>query len=255
MYRVGGSARLEVHVKAKAYLGATGQTRETLRDIAFTLEAGQVGAILGPSGCGKTTLLRIIAGLDTRFEGAVAGLASGRLAVVFQEPRLLPWRTVDDNVRLAAPDIAEDELASLFSTLGLSEHRRHFPGELSLGLARRVALSRALAVHPDLLLLDEPLASLDSATAGRLIEEITDLVEARPVTTLLVTHDIEAAIRLADVIFVLSEAPARLLQRIEIPEARRRLTPASASAIAERIEAARFGGAKVALVSRASPGA
>jgi sulfonate transport system ATP-binding protein len=228
---------LEVSIRSKAYVAASGLPRQALREVAFILEKGRVGAIIGPSGCGKTTLLRIVAGLDRRFDGAVALPDSGRLAVVFQEPRLLPWRSVEDNMRLAAPEIDEAELAALFVTLGLVEHRRDYPGELSLGLARRAALARALAIHPDLLLLDEPFASLDAATATGLVEELTDLIEARPVTTLLVTHDIGAAIRLADTVFVLSSGPARLLAQIAIPEPRRRLTPAAMTEIAARIGA------------------
>ena len=237
MSPAGGRAPLEVSIKAKAYLSASGKTLETLREIAFALDKGKVGAIVGPSGCGKTTLLRIVCGLDTRFEGVIVRPDSGRLAVVFQEPRLLPWRSVEDNIRLAAPGIEEAELATLLATLGLVEHRRHFSNELSLGLARRVALARALAVHPDLLLLDEPFASLDAATAGGLVEAIADLVEARPVTTLLVTHDIDAAVRLADVVCVLSDRPARLLAQIPIPRPRRRLTPDAEAQIARQIGA------------------
>lgn len=238
MSPAGDRARLEVSITAKAYLSASGQTLETLSEIGFALEMGKVGAIVGPSGCGKTTLLRIVAGLDTRFAGLVARPGSDRLAVVFQEPRLLPWRSVEDNVRLAAPGVEEAELARLLATLGLVEHRRHFSNELSLGLARRVALARALAVHPDLLLLDEPFASLDAATAAGLVDAISDLVEARPMTTLLVTHDIDAAIRLADVICVLSDRPARLLAQIPIPRPRRRLTPDAEAQIAQQVAAA-----------------
>ena len=238
MSRVGGSTPLEVAIKSKAYSSAAGRTREALGELAFALEIGKVGAIVGPSGCGKTTLLRIIAGLDARFEGFVALPKPVRLAVVFQEPRLLPWRCVEDNVRLVVPVIGDAELGALFAALGLSEHRQHFPNELSLGLARRVALARALAVHPDLLLLDEPFASLDAATAAALVEQITDIVEARGMTTLLATHDIDAAIRLADVVYVLSDGPARLLARIEIADPRRRLTPDAAAGIAAQIAAA-----------------
>jgi sulfonate transport system ATP-binding protein len=238
MSPVGGLARLEVVVKAKAYLGVAGETREALRGVAFTLDKGKVGAIVGPSGCGKTTLLRIIAGLDASFEGSVARPGLGRVAVVFQEPRLLPWRNVDDNVRLVAPDVAETELAALFASMGLSEHRRHFPNELSLGLARRVALARALAVHPDLLLLDEPFASLDAVTATGLAEQIADLVEARTMTTLMVAHDIDQAIRLADVVYMLSAGPARLLAEIGVPDSRRRLTVDGLAQIRAQIAAA-----------------
>ena len=239
MSPVGGSARLEVAVKAKAYRSPSGRTREALGAVAFALDRGKVGAIVGPSGCGKTTLLRIVAGLDESFEGSVARPGIGRIAVVFQEPRLLPWRSVDQNVRLVAPDVAETELAALFASMGLSEHRRHFPNELSLGLARRVALARALAVRPDTLLLDEPFASLDAATAAGLAEQITDIVEARAMTTLMVAHDIDMAIRLADVVYVLSAGPARLLAEIGIPKSRRRLTNDGLAHIRAQIAAAR----------------
>ena len=172
--------------------------------------------MVGPSGCGKTTLLRIIVGLDRDFEGSVRLPAHGRLGIVFQEPRLLPWRTVEDNVRLAAPQASEATLDALFATLGLAEHRRHYPGELSLGLARRVALARAFAVDPELLVLDEPFVSLDAALAARLRAELAELVVRRPVTTLLVTHSIDEAIGLADRIFLLSDFPARLLADVPI---------------------------------------
>ena len=148
-----------------------------LSELTLSLGSGEVGALVGPSGCGKTTLLRIIAGLDRDFEGTVQLPEHGKLGMVFQEPRLLPWRTVEQNVRLAAPG-ANGELDALFATLGLAEHRGHYPGELSLGLARRVALARAFAVEPDLLLLDEPFVSLDAVLAVRLRDELAQLVGA-----------------------------------------------------------------------------
>src|SRR6185503_12660784 len=172
---------------------------------------GEVGALIGPSGCGKTTLLRIIAGLDTDYTGKVQLPDHGRLGMMFQEPRLLPWRTVEDNVRLAAPGATTEALTALFDTTGLSEHRRNYPGELSLGLARRVALVRAFAVEPDLLLLDEPFVSLDKALAIQLANALTALVARRPVTTLLVTHDIEEAATMADRVFLLSNSPCRVI--------------------------------------------
>jgi NitT/TauT family transport system ATP-binding protein len=141
--------------------------------------------------------------------------------MVFQEPRLLPWRTVEDNVRLVAPDIVDAELSRLFAVLELSTHRAHFPGELSLGLARRVALARAFAVEPDLLLLDEPFVSLDEALAARLREQLVSLVESRAMTTLLVTHDLEEAVRLADRVFLLSARPARIVAEIPLATPRR----------------------------------
>src|ERR1700741_4479189 len=123
---------------------------------------GNCAALVGPTGCGKITLLRIVAELDRDFDGIVAIPAHGTLAMVFQEPRLLPWRTVEQNVRLAAPRVTDAGLELLFHTLGLEAHRAHYPGELSLGLTQRVGLARAFAVEPDLLLLDEQFVSLDA---------------------------------------------------------------------------------------------
>jgi ABC-type nitrate/sulfonate/bicarbonate transport system ATPase subunit len=146
--------------------------------------------------------------------------AHGTLGMVFQEPRLLPWRTVEQNVRLAAPRVTDAGLDALFETLGLNAHRNHYPGELSLGLARRVALARAFAVEPDLLLLDEPFVSLDDALAARLREELAELVNRRPVTTLLVTHNVEEAVGLADRLLLLSVSPARILADVAVARPR-----------------------------------
>jgi NitT/TauT family transport system ATP-binding protein len=216
---VGDSDLLDVRIVRKAFRSAAGARADVLRDVAFTLAHGEVGAFVGPSGCGKTTMLRIIAGLDQDFDGAIVR-PSGKLGMVFQEPRLLPWRTVDDNIRLIAPAVDEQTLASLFDTLGLATHRSHFPGELSLGLARRVALARAFAVEPGLLILDEPFTSLDAPLAVRLRDELALLVDRRPVTTLLVTHDLDEAVRLADRLFVLSARPARLIATMPIAQPR-----------------------------------
>jgi ABC-type nitrate/sulfonate/bicarbonate transport system ATPase subunit len=212
--------RLDVGIKRKSYLAASGGTLQVLGELAFSLRTGEVAALVGPSGCGKTTLLRIIAGLERDFEGEVTLPAHGTLGMVFQEPRLLPWRTVEQNVRLAAPRATDPNIDALFRTLGLAAHRDHYPGELSLGLARRVALARAFAVEPDLLLLDEPFVSLDDALAARLREELADLVNSRRVTTLLVTHDVDEAIALADRLLLLSASPARVVA--EVPVARPR---------------------------------
>jgi NitT/TauT family transport system ATP-binding protein len=216
---VGDSDLLDVRIVRKAFRSAAGTRADVLADVAFTLRHGEVGAFVGPSGCGKTTLLRIIAGLDAEFEGTITR-PPGAIGMVFQEPRLLPWRSVDENIRLIAPAVDEETLASLFDTLGLAAHRTHFPGELSLGLARRVALARAFAVAPQLLILDEPFTSLDAPLAARLRDELALLVDRRPVTTLLVTHDLDEAVRLADRLFLLSARPARLLATMPIAQPR-----------------------------------
>jgi NitT/TauT family transport system ATP-binding protein len=155
--------------------------------------------------------------------------------MVFQEPRLLPWRTVEQNVRLAAPAATDASLEALFRTLGLTAHRDHYPGELSLGLARRVALARAFAVEPDLLLLDEPFVSLDDALAERLREELAELVNRRPVTTLLVTHDVDEAIGLADRLLLLSASPARVIGEVLVTRPRTARSPEEFAAVREEI--------------------
>jgi sulfonate transport system ATP-binding protein len=210
------SRRLEVCIKQKFFRAASGDNLHVLGELGFELANGEVAALVGPSGCGKTTLLRIIAGLDRDYQGTVRLPEHCRLGMVFQEPRLLPWRTVEANVRLAAPEATDAALDALFQTLGLAVHRGHYPGELSLGLARRVALARAFAVAPDLLVLDEPFVSLDAALAERLRSELVELVTRRPVTTLLVTHDVEEAIGLADRLLVMSASPARIVAVVPV---------------------------------------
>jgi ABC-type nitrate/sulfonate/bicarbonate transport system ATPase subunit len=226
---------LEVRITGKAYDSASGTRLEALSDIAFALADGDVAAFVGPSGCGKTTMLRILAGLDHAFEGVVKGADPGRIGMVFQEPRLLPWRTAEANVRLAAPGASDAKLAELFSVLELAPHRSHYPGELSLGLARRVALARAFAVDPALLILDEPFVSLDQALATRLRAELATLVERRRMTTVLVTHDVEDAAWLADRIFLLSARPARIIAELTVPGRRGERTAAQIAAMRQRI--------------------
>ena len=220
MSHAGGPAQLDVRIESKSYRSASGGRLDVIRDLKFAIPDGAVAALVGPSGCGKTTLLRIITGLDRDFSGMVRLPEHGKLGMVFQEPRLLPWRTVEANVRLGAPEATDTDLDTLFAALGLAAHRNHYPGELSLGQARRVALARAFAVKPDLLVLDEPFVSLDDALAERLRDELAALVTTRRVTTLLVTHNLDEAIGLADRVFLLSSSPTHVIA--ELPIARPR---------------------------------
>ncbi len=239
MSPVGDRARLEARVVRKSFRAASGQSVPVIANLSFALEEGETGALIGPSGCGKSTLMRILAGLDRNFDGSVHIPANGRVGMVFQEPRLLPWRSVEDNVRLAAPEASEAEVGALFAALGLSDHRTHFPGELSVGLARRAALARAFAVRPTLLLLDEPFVSLDAPLARQLQRDLTMLVESRGIITVLVTHDVGEAIALADQIFVLSARPTHVVGQIQIMRPRAAMSDEERKAVAARIEALR----------------
>ena len=240
---VGASDRLEVEIAAKTYPGARGTPVPALRNLGFVLEAGRIGALIGPSGVGKTTVLRIVAGLDERFEGAVRRPGRGRLGIVFQEPRLLPWRTLQENVVLAteAAGLPRGSEEPLYELLGLSAHRDLYPGELSLGLARRGAIARAFAVKPDLLLLDEPFVSLDPETALRMRDELAGLQARTRPTTLLVTHDLGEALALADQVFVLGGQPGRIVAAMPVLVPRAERTAAVLSALREDLAVLRDG--------------
>jgi sulfonate transport system ATP-binding protein len=225
---------LEVSIARKALRASSGQTRVVLHDVAFSLRKGEICALLGPSGCGKTVLLRIISGLDNDFEGRIVLPSPQRIGMVFQEPRLLPWRSVVQNLRLVGSS-SENDLAEIAAALRLSDHLDHFPGELSLGLARRVAIARAFAVKPDLLLLDEPFVSLDASLAARLREELLALVLKRKATTLIVTHDVDEAISLAGRVIILSAAPGRLIADLTIETPHGAMTAARAAKMKDAI--------------------
>jgi len=199
---------LEIDILRKAFVLAGGGERVVFDHFSLRIEDGAIVALVGPSGCGKSSLLRIIAGLDRKFSGAVK-TPPGRLGMVFQEPRLLPWRNVVDNLRLAAPNLTDSALVDLLIAFELDGHGGDFPGQLSLGLARRVALARAFAVEPDLVLLDEPFASLDRALHTRLRALLSLRIGARKMTALIATHDLDDALLLADeVIFSKPRPPA-----------------------------------------------
>ena len=212
MQTAGGGSRLEIDIAEKKFRTADGDVVTVLKDLAFDVQDGALTCLIGPSGCGKTTTLRLILGLDQNFRGVIRHVSGeSRMAAVFQEPRLLPWRTVEQNVRLVLPAGAEDkDLDGLFTDLGLADKRGSYPGELSLGLARRAALARTFAVEPELILLDEPFVSLDAETAARLRRLLIDVWQSRPTTILMVTHNLREAVELADRIVFLSRLPATI---------------------------------------------
>jgi len=194
-----------------------------IRDLLLEVRPQSMTVLMGPSGCGKTTLLRIVAGLDTRFLGRVHVPDNTCIGIMFQEPRLLPWRTVRQNIAIVAENLSNAELDHLASAVGIADMLPRYPQELSLGLARRVALARAFAPRPDLLLLDEPFVSLDERTADRLRRLLLEVWSARPSTALLVTHNPREAILLADQLVLLAPRPTHVVAVVPlaIPQAKR----------------------------------
>jgi NitT/TauT family transport system ATP-binding protein len=220
----GVTTKFRISVEEKTHIGADGTKLTAIRDLVLDLKPESMTVLMGPSGCGKTTLLRIVAHLDDRYVGEVGIPADTRIGFMFQEPRLLPWRTVRENIELvAAPGFSEDDLERLANSVGIADMLSRYPLELSLGLARRVALARAFATKPDLLLLDEPFVSLDEKTADRLRRLLLDVWSARPTTALLVTHNAREAILLADQLVLLAPRPTHVVavETIDVPQAKR----------------------------------
>lgn len=191
--------------------------RVLFEDFRLTLRRGELLCLLGPSGCGKTTLLNLIAGLIPDYDGELLRQHC-RISYMFQEPRLLPWRTVRQNLALVLHRARYGRIMPLLRELGLADRAEAFPGELSLGMARRVALARSLIVEPDLILMDEPFVSLDPPTARDLYRRVNGIRSARPDTSiLLVTHDIREALLLADRILVLGGRPTAVISEYSPP--------------------------------------
>jgi sulfonate transport system ATP-binding protein len=197
-----------------------------LDGVSLDVEPGEIVAVIGGSGCGKSTLLRAIGGLDPASEGTVT-LDSERITrphekigIIFQEPRLLPWLKVADNVGFGLVDRPKVErverVAAALERVGLSDKAKVWPRELSGGQAQRVAIARALVPRPQVLLLDEPFSALDAFTRADLQDHLLDLwADARP-TLILVTHDVDEAIVLADRVMVMCPRPGRVFDEIEV---------------------------------------
>lgn len=219
MSAAGADPVLRVSIDSKWYRSRGAEPVEAVRDLAFGVEAGEIVCLIGPSGAGKTTSLRILLGLDTDYTGQVSG--AEQAGMVFQEPRLLPWRSVEHNVRLGLPRARRGrDLDGLFGRLGLAPWRASYPKALSLGMQRRVALARALADDPRVLVLDEPFVSLDDAAAAELRGLVVDTVDGAGMSVLMVTHNVAEAIGIADRLLLLSRRPASLVADVPLDRER-----------------------------------
>lgn len=200
------------------------QNHHAIAGLDFTVHPKQFVCLVGPSGCGKTTLLNMIAGLDHQYEGQIHKGQLGTtpsIGYVFQNPRLLPWYSVRQNIELVFQDQPPVQLInSLLDSMQLRDAQHQYPERLSLGMQRRVAIIRAFAINPDILLMDEPFVSLDAPTARQVRSLLYSLWLQRPHTVLFVTHDLREAIAMADRLIFLSPAPMRILGDIEVNIAR-----------------------------------
>ncbi|MFS8046047.1 ABC transporter ATP-binding protein [Rhizobium sp. BR 314] len=216
---------LSIEHVSKAY-SLDGVARPVLKDINFTVRRNEIVAMVGASGCGKSTLLRLIVGLDSDFRGSIVcdTQASSRTKVgmVFQDHRLFPWLTVEGNVALAFDNSdltarqRQEKAKHYIELVGLAEFSKAYPRQLSGGMAQRAAIARALAQEPDTLLMDEPFGALDSILRMRLQDELLSIWERNQVSIIIVTHDVEEALYLADRVIVMEPNPGRIRETIDV---------------------------------------
>jgi len=225
-----GGVRLQARGLVKRF-----GTREVLRNTELTIEPGEFVAIVGRSGCGKSTLLRLVAGLDQptggslRIEGEeVAGLSEDT-RIMFQDSRLLPWRRVWDNVTLGLPAALRERATEVLQQVGLGDRGSDWPARLSGGQRQRVSLARALVHNPRLLLLDEPLGALDALTRIEMHRLIEGLWRKNGFTALLVTHDVQEAVALADRVILIEDGRIALDERVVLDRPRSHGDPAFAA--------------------------
>jgi len=226
--------KLQVDNVSKRFSTDTGEEVEALRAVSLEVGEGEFVCILGPSGCGKTTLLRIVAGLEQPTEGRV--LVDGepvdgptpRLGMIFQDYSLYPWRRVIDNISFGL-ELAGVERSARTATarqylelVGLGEFADAFPYELSGGMRQRVAVARALATDPAVVLMDEPFGALDAQTRNAMQRELLEIWEKTRKTVLFVTHSVDEAVFLADRIVVLTTRPGRIREVVDVREPRPR---------------------------------
>jgi NitT/TauT family transport system ATP-binding protein len=226
-----GSTRLEVDRLHKVY-GTGPDAVAAIDEVSLATRPGELLCLVGPSGCGKTTLLRCVAGLlpptsgAVRVDGQVVTAPPRSMTLVFQEygRSLLPWMTVDGNVvlplkarRPRVPRAEREALAAdALASVGLAGQGAKYPWQLSAGMQQRVAIARALAYRPEILLLDEPFASVDAQTRADLQDLLLDVWRRTRLTVLFVTHDIDEAVYLADRVVVLSSSPARVVETVPV---------------------------------------
>jgi NitT/TauT family transport system ATP-binding protein len=194
-------------------------TLEVFRDFSLELTEGRITCILGPSGCGKTSLLHLLSGHLQPDSGNISGVDSRHIAFVFQEPRLLPWKTVRGNLEFILSSQEEtgrmNEIVDhTLDVVGLHEFQFHYPAELSGGMKQRVALARAFAYPADLVLMDEPFRGLDIRMKHTLVETFRLLWQEKKRTVLFVTHDLDEAFDLGEELILFSQAPVQIVKRI-----------------------------------------
>jgi sulfonate transport system ATP-binding protein len=197
-----------------------------LIDVNLEVAPGEVVTLIGPSGCGKSTLLRLLAGLESDFEGQLlidgkpAAAARRSLGLMFQEPRLFPWLSVRDNALFGVPAATRDAAGAradeLLKLVGLGSAATQLPKQLSGGMAQRAALARALVAEPTALLLDEPFSAVDAITRLQLQDLLLDTWQRTGLTMLLVTHDLDEALALSDRVVVLTGRPAVVSDILEV---------------------------------------